>query len=160
MTENVFAPPRATVDVRTGPGELWDLSWKDLRKLYYASVNIRTIGVLNVIGSLLLIAVLAIPFFTGSASAQPGSLVPVVAFIFVATALSLLVAWTAFARPGWGRWFGIVMLVIGLINFPIGTLISIWGLVAYIQGRRLFGADRLTHKEVADVYKLRKVDKK
>jgi len=154
MTDNVFAPPRSNVAVHTGPEELWDLSWKDLRNLYYASVNIRALGVLNVLG----VAVLAIAFMVPAREAA--SAAPLYVFLGAAGALSLLMAWTAFARPGWGRWFGIVMLVLGLLNFPIGTLISIVGLIAYVRGRRLFGADKILHSELAEVFKQRKVEKK
>ena len=154
MTDNVFAPPRSNVAVNTGPDELWDLSWKDLRNLYYASVNIRALGVLNVAG----VVILAIAFIVPARQAT--SAAPLYIFLAAAGALSLLMAWTAFARPRWGRWFGIVMLVLGLLNFPIGTLISIVGLIAYVRGRRLFGDDRIQHKDLAEVFKQRKVEKK
>lgn len=154
MTDNVFAPPRSNVAVHTGPDELWDLSWKDLRNLYYASVNIRALGVLNVIG----VAILALAFMVPAREAA--SAAPLYVFLAGAGALSLLMAWTAFSRPGWGRPFGIVMLVLGLLNFPLGTLISIVGLIAYVRGRRLFGVDKILHKDLADVFKQRKVEKK
>jgi len=160
MTDNVFAPPRSNVVVNTGPQELWDLSWKDLRNLYYASVNIRALGVLNVIGVALLTAGIAIPILSGGKGAGNASIVPLFIFMAVAGGLSFLMAWTAFARPGWGRWFGIVMLVLGLLNFPLGTLISIIGLIAYVRGRRLFGEDKILHKDLAEVFKQRKVEKK
>ncbi|HSS28233.1 MAG TPA: hypothetical protein VLL50_09775 [Usitatibacter sp.] len=160
MTDNVFAPPRSNVVVNTGPQELWDLSWKDFRNLYYASVNIRAIGILNIIGSVIVIAALAIPAFSRTDTTGAGSLVPLFMFMGLASALSIVFAWTAFTRPRWGRWFGIVMLVLGLINFPIGTLISIVGLIAYVRGRRLFGDDKISHKDLAEVFKQRKVEKK
>ena len=154
MTDNVFAPPRSNVAVNTGPEELWDLSWKDLRNLYYASVNIRALGVLNVIG----VAILSLGFLAPAREAT--SAMPIYVFLGVACAVSLLMAWTAFARPRWGRWFGIVMLVLGLLNFPLGTLISIIGLIAYVRARRLFGPDKILHKDLAEVFKQRKAEKK
>ena len=160
MTDNVFAPPRSNVAVHTGPDELWGLSWKDLRNLYLASVNIRAIGVLNILGAVIVIAALAIPAMTSSSAPANASLVPLFVFMGLASGLSVLMAWTAFSRPRWGRWFGIAMLVVGLINFPIGTLISVVGLIAYVRGRRLFGDGRIEHKELAEVYKQRKVEKK
>ena len=51
MTDNVFAPPRSDVEVQEGPEALWALTWKDIRKLYLASVNIRAIGVLYGLGA-------------------------------------------------------------------------------------------------------------
>jgi hypothetical protein len=160
MTDNVFAPPRSNVVVNTGPRELWDLSWKDLRNLHYASVNIRAIGVLNIVGAVIVIAALAIPAFSRADASGAASLVPLFIFMGLASALSIVFAWTAFTRPRWGRWFGIVMLVLGLLNFPIGTLISIVGLIAYVRGRRLFGDDKILHKDLADVFKQRKLEKK
>ena len=123
MTDNVFAPPRSNVVVNTGPQELWDLSWKDLRNLYYASVNIRALGVLNVIGVVILAVAWMVPARLAS-SATP------------------------------------LHVVLGLLNFPIGTLISIIGLIAYVRGRRLFGEDKILHKDLAEVFKQRKVEKK
>jgi len=157
MTDNVFAPPRANVDVREGPEALWALSFKEIRKLYYASLNIRALGVLYGIGAVgligLSVAMLLAPSENRGA-AMTGTLV------FVAFSLpSILAMVTSFTRPRWGRWLGILMCVLNLINFPVGTLISIWGLVAYAQGGRLFGPDRFAHKDVALVFKQRKHDK-
>jgi F0F1-type ATP synthase membrane subunit a len=117
-------------------------------------VNIRALGVLNVIG----VAILALAWMVPAR--QASSAAPLYVILGLAAALSFLMAWTAFARPGWGRWFGIVMLVLGLLNFPIGTLISIIGLIAYVRGRRLFGEDKILHKDLAEVFKQRKVEKK
>jgi hypothetical protein len=161
MTDNVFAPPQAKLDVHEGPEVLWQMSWKDLRKLYLASVNVRALGVLYGLGAFGAI-VAAIFFFVGTigtsnGGAAPGILAAVVAvfgLIYVAACVS------SYTRPTWGRWLGIVVCVLGLFSFPLGTLIGIMGLIAYAQGGKLFGPDRLPHNDVAVVYKQRKKDKK
>ena len=66
---------------------------------------------------------------------------------------------TSFTRPRWGRFFGIGVSLLTMINIPLGTLIGIFMLIAYVRGQRLFGADRLAHQDVAAVYKQRKATK-
>src|SRR2546421_6459259 len=51
MSDNVFAPPRASLDVHEGPGALWEMTFKEVRKLYLASVNIRALGILYGLGA-------------------------------------------------------------------------------------------------------------
>jgi hypothetical protein len=159
--ENVFAPPRAQLDTREGPEALWDLTWKDIRKLYLASVNIRALGVLYAIGAFGVLAVggviLATPAATTARSgieALPMALLGVIGVVEIAGAV------TSFTRPVWGRWLGVALCVLSLLSFPLGTLIGIIGLIAYAQGGKLFGPDRFMHKDVAEVYKQRKKDKK
>jgi hypothetical protein len=161
MSDNVFAPPRANVEVHEGPEALWDMTWKEVRKLYLASVNIRALGVLYGLGAVGTIAAAGF-FFMAPRTASPDTMgltaglaavVIFFGFLYVAATVS------SFTRPTWGRWLGIVICAISLLSFPFGTLIGIMGLIAYVQGARLFGADRLHHKDVASVYKQRKKDK-
>ena len=159
MTDNVFAPPRANLETREGPDGLWDIAFKEVRKLYLASVNIRALGVIYALGSLGLIV-------TGGTMVADPKLASAGSFVQAYSAILIVlgVLWvagviTSFTRPRWGRWLGIVLCVLMLISFPFGTLIGILGLVAYVQGAKLFGPDRLLHKDVSAVYKLRKKDK-
>ena len=156
MTDNVYAPPRANLDTQEGPQELWRMELKRLKRLYNASRTVHALGVLYALGAVGLIAAL---LFAASGSAKaapaPGSLV-----IMLVIGLVYLAATVAsFTRPRWGRWLGILICTIGLIGFPIGTIIGLFGLVAYVQGGRLFGSDRLTHNDVAAIYKQRKAAK-
>ena len=51
MTDNAFAPPRANLETQTGPQALWEMPFKELKKLYLASVNIRALGILYGLGA-------------------------------------------------------------------------------------------------------------
>lgn len=160
MTENVFAPPRANLDVHEGPEALWEMGWKDLRKLYLASVNVRTLGVLYALAALgslgVGVAVLAGYFGRSDSGAGPGlvgSALVVLGLGYVAGCV------TSYARPAWGRWLGCVLCVLALPSVPFGTIIGALGLVAYAQGGKLFGPARLLHKDVAAVYKQRRKER-
>jgi len=159
MTDNVFAPPRSNVEVRTGPEALWAMTFKEVRRLYHASSSIRALGVLYGLGFVGVLAALLIPALTSPRGAGGSEALGLVVFVAAMSALSLAAAVTSFTRPRWGRWLGIALCVINLVNVPFGTLIGILGLVAYFQGRLLFGPDRFTHKQVVEVYKQRKHDK-
>ena len=158
--DNVFAPPRAQLDTREGPQALWDLSWKDIRKLYLASVNVRALGVLYAIGAVGVLALVGITLSNPAATARGGVESLPLALLAGIGVIEIAGAVTSFTRPVWGRWLGIVLCVMSLLSFPLGTLIGIIGLIAYAQGGKLFGADRFMHKDVAAVYKQRKKDKK
>jgi len=157
MTDNVFAPPRSNVEVRTGPEALWALTFKQVRRLYHASSSIRALGVLYGLGAVAVIAALVLPAL--DSRGLGGSTLAFVGFLALMGGLSLAAAVTSFTRPRWGRWLGIALCILNLANIPFGTLIGILGLVAYFQGRLLFGPDRFTHKQVVEVYKQRKHDK-
>ena len=160
MTDNVFAPPRANVEVRTGPPGLWELPAKRVRTLYHASSSIRALGVLYGLGVLSNFATaalfLAAPAEKVAESMTKGVLVTVLlALGFLALAACI----SSFTRPAWGRWVGVVIAIVALLGFPLGTLIGILALVYYAQAKPLFGPGRFTHKEVVEVFKQRKHEK-
>jgi hypothetical protein len=153
MAENVYAPPRANLETQEGPQELWQIEFKQLKRLYYATINIRALGVLCALGSLGLVA--AVMFATSSYIAS-GYGRAMALILFVYGGLSVVGSITSFTRPRWGRIVGIILCVLSLISFPIGTVIGILGTIAYAHGKRLLGPDRLLHRDVVDVYKQRK----
>lgn len=159
VSQNVFAPPQAELETREGPEALWEMEFKQVKKLAMATLNIRALGVLWALGSLGLVA--AIVMFA-TAPVGNGSSPPAVgaALVLVSGALSLAACYSAFARPGWGRPLGIVLCALSLLSIPWGTIIGILGLIAYVQGKLLFGPDKLLHKDVMAVYKQRKKEKK
>jgi hypothetical protein len=55
---------------------------------------------------------------------------------------------------------GIIVCVLTLINIPLGTLIGIVGLFAFIKAPNLFGPGRVLHKDLKTEYKLRKKARK
>jgi hypothetical protein len=152
MTDNAFAPPRANLETQTGPQELWEMPFKDLKKLYLASVNIRALGILYGLGALggLVAGVLLVN----------GSMESGLAFVLLGSGVvSVAACISSYTRPGWGKVVGILLCILSLFNFPLGTLIGILGLIAYYNGGKLFGPNRLLHKDVVAVYKVRKKDK-
>ena len=162
MSDNAFAPPRSNVEVQEGPEALWALTWKEVRKLYLASVNVRALGFLYGLGAL---GVIASGFIMISASSRGGAgaegvSMGLAVFFIVLGGLYVVASWSCFSRPTWGRYLGIVLCALALLSIPFGTIVGIIGLIAYGQGARLFGPDRFLHKDVVLVYKQRKKDKK
>ena len=161
MTDNAFAPPRSNVETREGPEALWDLTFKEIRKLYLASLNIRALGGLYALATLgCLGGAFASMVGPRVGSEQGVGYALMVAFFFLIGVVYLLACVSSYTRPTWGRWLGIVLASLSLLSFPLGTAIGILALIAYIQGKRLFGPDRFTAKDVAQVYKQRKKDAK
>lgn len=162
MTDNVFAPPRASLDVQEGPEALWDMPWKDLRKLYSASSNIRALGGLYGIGAFGSIAALVFLSMAAGAAQQelPYSSTAVLVFVVAVAVIYVAACVSSYTRPRWGRWVGVGICVLSLVSFPLGTLIGALGLVAYARAGKLFGPGRLLHKDVAAVYKERKKEKR
>ena len=157
MSDNAFAPPRAKLDVPEGPDVLWEMPFKEVRKIYLASVNVQALGVLYAIGAIGLLATAA---FTvagpPSSTPPPTALMP---FLLGMGVVFLAGTVTSYTRPRWGRVLGIILCVLSLFSIPWGTIVGILGLIAYAQGGKLFGSQRLRHKDVAAVYKQRKKDK-
>ena len=152
--DNAFAPPRANLETREGPQELWQMDFKRLKRLYNASHTIRALGGLYGLGVVIFVGgALALANSRYAVSGENRALMVV---MFVSGALSLLGAVVCFVRQRWARWVGMGLCVLSLASVPIGTIIGIFGIIAYAQGGRLFGRDRLTHKDVVDVYKQRK----
>jgi len=153
VTDNVYAPPRANLETQEGPPELWQIEFKRLKRLYNASHTIRALGFLYALGIFGLVSAIAL---SSGTYARSGYAAGLAAMLFLFGGLSLLGVVSSFTRPRWGRWLGVVLCVLTLLSIPVGTVIGIFGLIAYAQGGRLFGAGRLKHKDVVDVYKQRK----
>jgi hypothetical protein len=152
MTDNAFAPPRANLETQTGPQALWEMPFKELKKLYLASVNIRALGILYGLG--------AFGGLLAGALLFSGKIEPWLGFVLLASGVvSVAACISSYTRPGWGKVVGILLCVLSLLNVPWGTLIGILGLIAYANGGKLFGPDRLLHKDVVAVYKVRKKEK-
>ena len=152
MTDNVYAPPRANLETQEGPPELWQVQFKRLARLYSATQTIRALGFLYALVTFFL-ALGVMAALRPDGGSTPGA---TIAILILSSALSLAGTVGSFARPLWGRWAGIALCVVGLAGFPVGTLVGLFGIVAYAQGARLFGPDRLKHEDVIDVYKRRK----
>ena len=55
---------------------------------------------------------------------------------------------------------GIIVCILTLINIPLGTVIGVVGLFAFIKAPNLFGSGRVLHKDLKTEFKLRKKARK
>ena len=143
MTANQFETPKAKVTDTALPENLAGYAPADIKKLYYRSCNINGIAFLIALGAL----VLAAMAFLSDQTLGP-RLFLLALLVFYAFAIVGIVK-----RTSWGRILGIVVCTISLINIPLGTLIGILGLFAFIKSKELFGPNRLTHTDVKLAFK-------
>lgn len=156
---NAYAPPET--DIRQSPadgGNGFKIGNVESRKLYNHSRSVGALVFLWCLGLVVMVAVF-IPNVMASSKQAGGNTDGVNILIGVAGVMSLLMlagivgCWM---RTTWGRIIGFILCALMLLNFWLGTLIGIFGLIALINGKRLFGPDRLTHrylKEAVAAYK-------
>ena len=127
-----------------------ELSERDLQ------LHVSVLGWLFIVGHALLLAVGAFAFLLlvgiGIASADRTAFSVLsatgtaVGFLFMAIALPGLAAGIGLlARKAWGRILAIVMGVLGLVNFPVGTIIGAYALWVLLQNSAsaYFGAGQM-----------------
>ena len=150
---NVYAPPQT--DIRKGSGAeggdaaLRQMSTKEVKKLFSHSNTIRTLIFLWCLG--LAIMAVAIPFllFAGASGGKDAGGVLVMGVIFLLFGgVQGACVYGCWNRLPWGRTFGIVVAALSLPCVPIGTIIGILGILAFSNGKRLFGEGRLTHVQL------------
>lgn len=77
--------------------------------------------------------------------------------------IMLLVNWVAIyaslVRPNGGRTNGILACGFMLLGFPLGTILGLLGIIAFVGGKPLFGANKIQHKDLEKEYKFRKKNK-
>lgn len=144
---NPYAAPTADLsEPKFGRKEFTSLSTKQLKVLRNHSRTIRTLGALWIVAAIVLI----LSTMTGGLESKV--IAAVIGFLcFVAASI-----YACYARPIWGRAVGIVFCCGILFGFPIGTIFGILGLIAFIQGRQLFGPERFLGKDLEREYKYRK----
>ena len=127
-----------------------DLSERDLQ------LHVSVLGWLFIVGHALLLAVGAFLFLllagigvaTGdkTAFAVLGATGTALGFLFSALSLPGMAAGVGLlARKAWGRILAIVVAVLGLINFPVGTIIGAYALWVLLQNSAsaYFGAEQM-----------------
>lgn len=150
MTENPYATPAADLDVAL-PRELFpELSTKAIRKLKNHSTNIKVMGYLWV-------ATFAVGVAMGI-SATPHDLRGALVTFALAVAFGVL-AVGCFTRPAWMRIPGLLGCVLGLLSFPLGTLIGLIAGWSFLKGKPLFGPERLKPADLARELRYRKQNK-
>lgn len=151
MDENFYAAPEAdlTTPQYAAVEALAGLNYKQLKKLYYRSCNIRTINFLIFIGALYI----GLMWYS-SVFLSPFNAIIIALFILqVSTFIGL------FRRASWGRALGIICSIFMLVNPPLGTMLGLAGLFAFFGAPQLFGEERITHAELYKEFKHRKRNK-
>ena len=154
--DNVYAPPKSNLDPQiTGSliDRLKEYDDKSLNKLYYRSCNVSAIAGLMIIGVAILGSLFLFSNLLEDTSTPTAVLIAILAFNLISSVGIIL-------RTTWGRVLGIVACAIMLINIPMGTIIGIVGLFAFINAKSLFGIDRISHAELKKEFKFRKANKK
>lgn len=137
---------------------LGDYTPAQLKKLYYRSCNVSAIAFLiglAVCGLLVLGFLIVTGNSPRGTAADPGSAIIYLGFsaFYLAAFIGLV------ARTAWGRVLGIICCIFMLINIPIGLIIGLAGLFAFFGAKELFGAERITHKELKIAFKALKARK-
>jgi hypothetical protein len=145
---NPYAPPQVTDSLALGENPHFsDLDDKAFKKLYYRSCNISGITLLLSFGLIAIAAVIALP----DADANlPKPVFIGLGLFYLASIIGL------FKRTSWGRILGIIVCSLSLLSIPLGTIIGIMGLFAFIKAPNLFGSGRVLHKDLKAEFKLRK----
>jgi hypothetical protein len=145
-TNNPYAPPKAVVADVTGAVA----EYEAIRRDYIEhEASVRSIGTLYYLGGglLLLAAVVMLPGLATQMSEM--SVAQVVLLVMLGVlyvglgALSILVARGLRQLKAWARITTIVLAAIGLLGFPIGTLINAYILYLLLsaKGKRIFEPD-------------------
>lgn len=138
---NPYAPPNAEVaDVAIVDSEAEAIRREHIKH----ESSIRSVGALYYLGGGLLI-VSAIGLLAAN-TLEPNSIwIGISAAYVVFGALSWVIAWHLRRLKSWARVAAIVLSGIGLLGFPLGTLINAYILYLLLseKGRRIFQADYL-----------------
>ena len=152
MSESHSTSSRQTDAETSSKARLQGLDFNQLKKLYHRSRNVNAIALLLVLGVGILAFTSMNPPPEYESSIKP-ILIGLVVFYSVTVA-------GLYLRTPWGRVLGIIACVIALVNFPIGTLVGIFGLYALFGAPELFGKDRIAHKELEKQFHLLKATTK
>jgi Protein of unknown function (DUF2569) len=127
---------------------LTSLSTKEIKKLYNLSRSVRALSFFW-----LLVIALCVVF---TATAAPGTMALVMFPTFAVLAAFAAVGIWLF--QSWSRILSMVLCVILLLAFPIGTIFGVLGFIALWGSKRLFGPNRLSQKQLHKELEHRKLD--
>ena len=139
-TLNPYAVPTARVDDVTEDSEAAAIRRAHINH----EASIRSVGILYYLGGAL-VTVGGLAGIVGGLSGASGNVVGIIGgmvLIIGIGAIALLAGWGVRALRPWGRNVGTVLSLIGLANFPTGTLINLYILYLFYskKGRTIFGA--------------------
>ena len=137
-----------------------DIPTKQLKTLRNDSHNIRVMAALQVIAVLFwLIFFFATGFDTVLVEDSEFGYAIWAATLGIPAAFSVFTLVGLIKRTNWGRILGFIMAALMLAGFPLGTILGIFCLISLSRGGRLFGSDRLLHKDLEHEWKYRKKHK-
>lgn len=152
MSENPYATPTDPGFILAERQNFKDMPTRDLNKLRNDSHSIRAIAGLMMLGMGLVLLVVGLMIGGEGGVYEVGLFVGIVL-------VQGLVAFGLLKRPNWGRVIGFISAAFMLLGFPIGTLIGVFFLISLVRGERLFGPDRLLHKDLETEWKYRRKNK-
>jgi hypothetical protein len=157
MSENPYIAPTSVDWVMPERLNFKEMPTKELKRLRNDSHSIRTLVVLIILGlGLLIVAMIGMIAGIGEGSTIG---LAELAIVFVIAVFQSVVAFGLLNRPAWGRVLGFVAGALMLVGFPIGTLIGVLFLIALGRGSRLFGPERIPHKDLEAEWKYRRKNK-
>jgi hypothetical protein len=142
VTPNPYAPPSAHVeDIRSAGAMEEEVRREHIKH----EASIRSVGVLYLVGGALG-AVSGFGLLAASSVApgqETGMIIGLALGYLAIAALSIIVGLGIRRFRPWARMTSIVLSAIGLLGFPIGTLINCYILYLMLaaKGRRIFAAD-------------------
>ena len=150
-------PPLPSQALRNTFPEIDD---KKLKSLYSDHRSINAISALWILGSIIFLLVGMMVAISRRPEVDPAiNYIEGSAFIgFGLLYFAFIIA--IYRRVKWARIAGIVWCIICLFGFPLGTILGILGLMAFIRSPELFGKDRLDPDEIKVEYNYRKKNRK
>ena len=117
---------------------LTSLSTKEIKKLYNLSRSVRALSFFW------LLAVALCVVYTYAAT--PGTMALIMFPTFAV--LAAFAAVGSWLFQNWARILGMILCVILLLAFPVGTIFGVLGFIALWGSKRLFGPNRLSQNQL------------
>lgn len=163
---DAFAPPEVDDMAAAKPvGQLGDMPWPALKKLYYRSCNISGVAGLIIFSMVVVIIMLVSLSQRGPlASIELHPLFIAVMILNVVTVIGLI------QRSSWGRVVGIITCSLMILAFALSLangrpnilqlLVGLMGVSACANGKFLFGPQRMLHRDIKAAFKQAKRDRR
>jgi hypothetical protein len=131
-----------------------DIETKKLKQLYNASRSIKALCAIWILGLVFQIVILLYASFAQGLT--PEKRIHAFMFFVPIIVLNLATIIGCFQWASWGRILGAITCILILFGFPLGTILGILGLIAFIRSPELFGRNRLDPDQLIVEYKMRK----
>lgn len=155
---NPYQAPTVAGRILAKQRDYSELDDKALKKLFYRSSNVNAIAALMLLGGVFTVSMYQGTWDSAEATDFPQE---TRRLMLLGVAVFQLIGFIGLAsRTSWGKILGFVGCTLMLLNVLLGTIIGIVGLVALSKAPELFGPGRVTHKELKNEFKERKLRKK